>query len=112
MYIHGNTLTRSFFIIFLAKPEIVSISENVFVNVGESVNLTCVAQGDPIPLITWIKDDVRVTNGNRFVLQSPGELRIKEIGKNDEGTYDCVARNNAGSDIDTVRVTVKGNTRV
>ncbi|XP_028406279.1 peroxidasin-like isoform X2 [Dendronephthya gigantea] len=90
-----------------AKPEIMSISEHVFVNVGDSATLTCVAQGDPIPQITWIKDGIRVTNGNRFVLQSQGVLRIREIGKNDEGTYECVARNDAGSDIDTVRLTVR-----
>ena len=88
---------------------IVSISQDMVVNVGDQVSLTCVTQGDPKPLITWVKDDIRVTNGNRFVLQASGELSIKEIGKNDEGNYQCVAKNDVGSDIKTVRVVVRGN---
>ncbi len=88
---------------------IVSISQDMVVNVGDQVSLTCVTQGDPKPLITWVKDDIRVTNGNRFVLHASGELSIKEIGKNDEGNYQCVAKNDVGSDIKTVRVVVRGN---
>ena len=88
---------------------IVSISQDMVVNVGDQVSLTCVTQGEPKPLITWVKDDIRVTNGNRFVLQASGELGIKEIGKNDEGNYQCVAKNDVGSDIKTVRVVVRGN---
>jgi hypothetical protein len=79
------------------------------VNVGDQVSLTCVTQGDPTPVITWVKDDIRVTNGNRFVLQPSGELSIAEIGKNDEGNYQCVARNELGSAVKTVRVVVRGN---
>ena len=81
------------------------------VNVGDQVTLTCVTQGDPKPLVTWVKDDIRVINGNRFVLQPSGELSIREVGKNDEGNYQCVAKNDVGSEIKTVRVVVRGNTK-
>lgn len=92
----------------VAKPQILSISEDVVVKVGDPVTLSCLAKGDPKPLITWIKDDIRVTNDNRFVLKSSGELTIRDIGKNDEGNYHCVARNNVGSDTKNVRVAVRG----
>ena len=85
-----------------------SISQDIVVNVGDEVSLTCSAQGHPKPVITWVKDDIRVTNGNRFVLQASGDLNIKEIGKNDEGNYQCLAKNDVGTEIKTVRVVVKG----
>jgi hypothetical protein len=80
------------------------------VNVGEQVSLTCVTDGHPKPVTTWVKDGIRVTNGNRFVVQSTGELSIKEIGKTDEGNYECVAKNDVGSVVKTVRVVVRGKT--
>ena len=85
-----------------------SISQDLVVNVGDEVSLTCSARGRPKPVITWVKDDIRVTNGNRFVLQPSGDLSIKEIGKNDEGNYQCLAKNDVGTEIKTVRVVVRG----
>ena len=85
-----------------------STSPDLVVNVGDHVSLTCKASGDPEPVITWIKDDIRVTSANRFVLQPSGELSIREIGKSDEGNYKCVAKNEVGSDVKIVRVVVRG----
>ena len=78
------------------------------VKVSDPVTLTCLAEGDPKPLITWIKDDIHVTNGNRFVVKPSGELAIRDIGKNDEGNYHCVARNKIGFATKVVRVAVRG----
>lgn len=97
-----------FFSPLLVKPEIVSISKDVIVNVADDISLACVARGNPTPVITWIKDEIRVTNGNRFTVQTSGELSVREAGRNDEGNYQCVAKNDYGSDVKTVRVTVRG----
>ena len=96
------------FLFFIAKPEILEISDDKLVVVGDLVTLSCVAKGDPKPLISWIKDDIHLTNGNRFLVNLSGELTIRDIGKNDEGTYRCVARNDIGSHSKEVRVVVRG----
>ena len=45
---------------------------------GTSINITCRASGKPDPVITWFKDEQRVTGG-RYQIQPTGDLSI-EVG--------------------------------
>lgn len=68
--------------------------------VGGSLSLTCVANGNPAPVITWRKDDT--------VLQTGGELAVPEVSADSAGLYTCQASNSQGNVSQSTRVSVKG----
>ena len=76
-------------------PEITSISDNQTVNQGDHVNLTCTADGNPKPNITWTK----VSDNSRV------SFPLTITGKQDEGLYRCTAGNGIGSPV-TEEVTI------
>ncbi len=55
---------------------------------GSSHSLSCQAEGDPIPLITW-------SRGSQ-ILSTTGILEFDAVTRSDEGTYTCTANNTAG----------------
>jgi len=61
---------------------------------GETVILTCVASGNPIPAVQWLKDGAQLM-GN--VLDKNGILYIKEFSADNTGVYTCVASSMLGS---------------
>ena len=70
-------------------PEITSISDNQTVNEGDIVSLSCTADGNPTPSITWTKvsDDSQVS------------FPLTITGKQNEGLYRCTADNGIGSPV-------------
>ncbi|XP_016662878.1 leucine-rich repeat-containing protein 24-like [Acyrthosiphon pisum] len=46
-------------------PDVIVVPENKTVFVGEELQLSCKAVGDPEPLITWAKDDIYLELGQR-----------------------------------------------
>ena len=79
------TLYVSFFCFALDPPSITYISANMTVNQSEPVNLTCRANGNPKPTITWTKDS--------NIINSSFTVR----GKSNEGLYVCTADNGIGN---------------
>ena len=67
--------------------------------IGQTVTLPCVVQGEPSPEISWFH------NGNPVMVEDGGPLRIQHAALADQGTYRCVAKNNAGKD--TLEVTLE-----
>ena len=66
---------------------------------GQTVTLPCVVQGEPSPEISWFH------NGHLVRVEDSSALRIKHAALADQGTYRCVAKNNAGED--TLEVTLE-----
>ena len=64
------------------------------------VRLTCVATGNPQPIIHWFKDSKRLSMSDA----DPPTLLIEEMGLDDRGFYHCEATNSAGKDVSTESV--------
>nr|XP_055058540.1 receptor-type tyrosine-protein phosphatase F-like isoform X2 [Misgurnus anguillicaudatus] len=62
--------------------------------------MLCAASGNPDPEITWFKDflpvDINSSNGRIKQLRS-GALQIENSEESDQGKYECVATNSAGT---------------
>ncbi|KAJ3595036.1 hypothetical protein NHX12_004341, partial [Muraenolepis orangiensis] len=65
-----------------------------------TATMLCAASGNPDPEITWYKDmlpvDINSSNGRIKQLRS-GALQIENSEESDQGKYECVALNSAGT---------------
>ncbi|XP_052454895.1 receptor-type tyrosine-protein phosphatase F isoform X2 [Carassius gibelio] len=65
-----------------------------------TATMLCAASGNPDPEITWFKDflpvDINSSNGRIKQLRS-GALQIENSEESDQGKYECVAVNSAGT---------------
>ncbi|KAJ8406356.1 hypothetical protein AAFF_G00305870 [Aldrovandia affinis] len=65
-----------------------------------TATMLCAASGNPDPEISWFKDflpvDISGTNGRIKQLRS-GALQIENSEESDQGKYECVAMNSAGT---------------
>ncbi|XP_052404590.1 receptor-type tyrosine-protein phosphatase F isoform X5 [Carassius gibelio] len=64
-----------------------------------TTTMLCAASGNPDPEITWFKDFLPVDiNGNGRIKQlRSGALQIENSEESDQGKYECVATNSAGT---------------
>ena len=71
------------------------------------LNLTCTAEGDPMPTIRWTKDasyiipNVQLENNNR-------NLVIRNVVIHNQGVYRCIAQNSAGDAFSSAMIVVQG----
>ncbi|XP_070765648.1 vascular cell adhesion protein 1b [Enoplosus armatus] len=87
----------------LYAPVVTAISDSVLVMAGSPLTLTCSAEGNPEPIITW---SFR-TAGGRSVPRGPGlQLVFTAASLSEAGWYDCDARNTEGHQTAAVEVTV------
>lgn len=90
-------------------PSIVESPTDILVAAGQTVEIRCSAYGAPKPIVTWIKNNVHITQGNRYSVSSSGTLSIQDVGKADEGRYECAARNSIGAASAQMTLTVQSN---
>lgn len=68
---------------------------------GSNVNITCVAEGEPAPTVTWKKDDGQVIHStDRYHLKVHGHshmLIIHHLQEQDFGKFECMASNSLSS---------------
>ena len=82
---------------------------------GGDVTLSCDVEAVPMATLTWKKDGVLVTSGERYLLllTSQGnnrlaKLKILGVDKADMGRYACIARNQNGLQAMVARVVLTG----
>ena len=80
---------------------------DIIVTAGRTVEIRCSAYGAPRPIITWIKNNVHITEANRYSVSKSGTLSIRDVGKTDEGRYECAARNSIGAASAQMTLTVQ-----
>jgi len=65
--------------------------------VGETATLDCRApRGEPEPRVRWLKDGGRLRTSDRVMIDVQGALTVRDVRRDDAGSYVCVASNVAG----------------
>ena len=74
-----------------------NISSEVFW--GKTKVLRCEGEGTPTPSVAWFKDAIALpsTAWSHIAVAANQSLVVNNAGKEDEGIYQCVIRNEAGS---------------
>ncbi|XP_068432072.1 leucine-rich repeat and immunoglobulin-like domain-containing nogo receptor-interacting protein 1 isoform X2 [Clinocottus analis] len=71
----------------------------VKVDQGHTVVVYCIAEGDPLPSLTWISPQLKpLSPFGRIRALSNGSLEVRYAQAQDSGAYLCVASNAAGND--------------
>lgn len=85
-----------------AKPRIQRGPSFLKALIGQTVSLPCVVQGEPSPEITWFH------NGLPVGVKNTVPFRIQKASLDDQGTYQCVARNSAGQETSEIKLEILG----
>lgn len=84
----------------------VKISDNVRTPPGKKISITCTARGLPKPKITWSKNGVVLRTGSEYEIDQNNTLTLRDVKVTHTGTYTCTAKNVAGEDRASSKVTV------
>ena len=93
----------------ISAPSIVSPPTSIVVNETGIASLQCEVKGNPIPQVTWLKENLRLTADKRIV-QTDNGLMIRDVTSQDGGVYTCKTRNILGVVTSSATLTVQGNT--
>ena len=93
----------------ISGPSIVSPPSSIVVNETGIASLQCEVKGNPIPQVTFLKENSRLPADKRIV-QTRGGLMIRDVTSQDGGVYTCKARNILGVVTSSAKLTVQGNT--
>ena len=74
----------------LVPPSITFITPDIQVRAGDPVTLECQAQGNPPPLLMWIRQ------GQEYPTSYSGLYTIESVSRDDRGLYKCVAEQQTG----------------
>ena len=84
--------------VFIASP-----NGNLEPDLGDPVNLTCLAEGHPPPSYQWFKDGVHINGETRSYLY------ISDAVPSSRGNYSCTASNSERVIMsDSVQLTIQG----
>ncbi|XP_063341925.1 protein turtle homolog B-like isoform X2 [Pelmatolapia mariae] len=74
---------------------------------GGSITLTCIAFGNPKPLVSWLREGSLMVSSAKYKV-SDGSLTVLSITREDRGAYMCRAFSPQGEAIHTTRLLVQG----
>ena len=81
---------------------------SIVVNETGIASLQCEVKGNPVPQVTWLKENSTLPVDKR-IIQSRGGLVIGEVMSRDGGVYSCRAKNILGVVNASATLTVQGN---
>ncbi|KAM7390295.1 hypothetical protein PAMA_008459 [Pampus argenteus] len=85
-------------------PDVVTIQE------GKALNLTCNISGDPVPEVTWLKNDREITSDEHCVLKFESgkfaSFTITAVSTSDTGKYSILVKNKYGTESGDFTVSV------
>uniref|UniRef100_A0A3Q3L4X2 Uncharacterized protein n=1 Tax=Mastacembelus armatus TaxID=205130 RepID=A0A3Q3L4X2_9TELE len=88
-------------------PEIRPMAEEVQVVLHHGTVLPCEVQGFPRPSITWQREGVPIAAGHRLTVLSNGALKFSRVTLGDAGTYQCLAKNEAGVSVGRTKLVLQ-----
>lgn len=95
-------------------PRITIENEEFETKIQSTAILEAKVIGDPLPGITWFKNDEEIKENERIKMMFEDEIAaivIKNVEVEDEGEYKIVAKNDEGSDIKTINLSIKAAPR-
>jgi neurocan core protein len=90
-------------------PTFENMNSSVTVVEAITAAVPCKASGKPLPTYSWIKASTRedLATADRFSVEKhTGVLTIRDVSKDDDGEYKCVATNAAGKTERVVKINV------
>ena len=79
------------------QPEITDHPQNKTRIEGDNVNLSCNVDGNPVPTISWTRDESPVITSERIsISDDKKQLTITNVKRTNSGEYRCVANNSLG----------------
>ncbi|CAL4075018.1 unnamed protein product, partial [Meganyctiphanes norvegica] len=96
--VYGERETTPAMLTILVSPHLVSSSETVTGEEGETVELVCRVGGDPPPEVFWrrVSPAGELPLGRMALEEQSQVLRIHHIAPEDQGIYACTAENPVG----------------
>uniref|UniRef100_A0A8C3AEE7 Myomesin 1 n=1 Tax=Cyclopterus lumpus TaxID=8103 RepID=A0A8C3AEE7_CYCLU len=100
----GQAFDDAFLTLFLSGrarvagglPDVVTIQE------GKALNLTCNISGDPLPEVTWLKNDREITSDDHCILKFASgkfaSFTITAVNSSDSGKYSILVKNKYGTE--------------
>ena len=79
----------------LSAPSLLERPVGMTVNESQTAMLKCTADGNPKPKVTWSKLNSTLPFG-RHVVESRGQLIVRDLKRGDEGVYSCRAESFLG----------------
>ncbi|VEN62788.1 unnamed protein product, partial [Callosobruchus maculatus] len=96
----GSTSTRTRLTVTSKEdrppPVIVTGPVNQTLPINSMASISCEAQGNPAPFISWYKGGVPVTSSSRLNMSIPNRITITGLQEEDTGPYTCVASSRFG----------------
>ncbi|XP_069577980.1 netrin receptor DCC [Brachyistius frenatus] len=81
----------------LVPPQFLNYPTNTYAFESTDIELECAVTGNPPPTVRWMKNGEEVIPSDYFQIVDGSNLQILGLVKSDEGFYQCVAENSAGS---------------
>ncbi|XP_056155262.1 M-protein, striated muscle [Lampris incognitus] len=85
-------------------PDVVTIQE------GKALNLTCNISGDPVPEVTWLKNDREMVSDDHYILKFESgkfaSFTITTVNTSDSGKYSILVKNKYGTESGEFTVSV------
>ncbi|XP_012676773.2 M-protein, striated muscle isoform X2 [Clupea harengus] len=77
-------------------PDVVTIQE------GKALNLTCNISGDPVPEVTWLKNEREMVSDDHYILKFEAgkfaSFTITQVNTADSGKYSILVKNKYGTE--------------
>uniref|UniRef100_A0A6Q2Y686 DCC netrin 1 receptor n=1 Tax=Esox lucius TaxID=8010 RepID=A0A6Q2Y686_ESOLU len=93
----NENITASCELSVLVPPQFLNYPTNSYAYESTDIELECAVEGNPAPTVRWMKNGEEVIPSDYFQVIDGSNLQILGLVKSDEGFYQCVAENEAGS---------------
>ena len=85
-------------LVFLGPPYFTTPPQNTSVLLGKEARLSCKAEGEPKPFISWTFQNKPIDQLNQdIIITEDQDIRIKRVQMHHNGMYVCMATNKIGT---------------